>query len=442
VTGPSPTGAVPAIPTWLTPWSLVALGLGLALGIAANVGWAPWVFPLGDAVAPLGTLWINALRMTVLPLIVAQLLAAIGGHGGTHIVGLSGKAMALFVSILVGLALLAALITPIVLAPVQFAPETVSLLRSQVEIPEAAIQASGDALTSFGDFVAALVPTNVFQAAAEGNLLHLLVFTVLFALAVTRLPDERREPLAVIFRALATTMMTLIVWILWATPVAVFAIILDFSADVGVGAAGVLVAYAVLASGLLLAVTGAMYPFTAIFGRVSMRRFARAVAPAQMVALSSRSSLATVPALMEGGRRELGLPESATGFVIPFAASIFKPNTAFHSVFKFLFLAHVFAVPLTTGQISGFIAYTLLLSFTSLGLPRGGVAFRSLPAYVAVGVPIEGLVILEAVKTIPDFFMTLTNTTGYMSVATILSRGERHEAPAGGAPVAAGTGGG
>jgi Na+/H+-dicarboxylate symporter len=114
-----------------------------------------------------------------------------------------------------------------------------------------------------------------------------------------------------------------------------------------------------------------------------------------------------------------------TGFVLPLSVSTFKVNRTISSTTKLLFLAHVFAVPLGAAELATFLVTALILSFSSVGVPGGGSAFRTLPAYLAAGVPIEGIVILEAVDTIPDIFKTLTNVTGDMSAATILSRTER-----------------
>ena len=151
----------------------------------------------------------------------------------------------------------------------------------------------------------------------------------------------------------------------------------------------------------------------------------RAVAPAQLVAASTRSSLASLPALVAGARRHLNLPPSATGFVLPLSVSAFKVNRTISATVKLLFLAHVFGIPLGPGQLATFLATVVLLSFSTVGVPGGGAAFRTLPAYLAAGVPLEGVVILETVDTIPDIFKTITNVTGDMSAAILLSRSAR-----------------
>ena len=151
------------------------------------------------------------------------------------------------------------------------------------------------------------------------------------------------------------------------------------------------------------------------------------MAPAQLVAAGTRSSIASLPALVEGARDVLGLPAGATGFVLPFAVASFTLNGTITGIVRVLFVAHVFGVSVSAGGIATFLVTIVIVTFSRVGVPGGGSAFRSLPAYLALGLPIEGIVLLEAVDTIPDIFKTILNVTGDMSAAAILSRGGRAE---------------
>ncbi len=147
------------------------------------------------------------------------------------------------------------------------------------------------------------------------------------------------------------------------------------------------------------------------------------------MAIGTRSSLAALPALVAGGQQHLGLPASATGFVLPLAVASFKLNMMISGPVKLLFLAHVFQRPLGIPQLAAFLVTELILSFSTAGVPSLGTV-RSLPAYLAAGIPLEAVLMLNAVDTIPDMFKTLTNVTADMSAATILSRRERSRAKA------------
>jgi Na+/H+-dicarboxylate symporter len=364
--------------------------------------------------------------MTVLPLVVAHTLAAIAGTEQRESVGaLGARAMLLFVAMLVATGLLTLALAPMAVAWYPVDQVAVAALRSATPVPQAARDAAVAGPGSLGEWVATLLPRNLFEAARQGDVLALLLFTTLFAVAVTRLPAEQREPLSGAFRGAAAAMLMVVRWLLWFTPVGVFAYVLALALRTGGGVAGMLGAYVLAVCCFLLLVTALLYPASALLGRTSVRAFARAVAPAQLVAVSTRSSLAALPALVDGGRRQLELPETATSFVLPLGASVFKLNRMISSPVKLLFLAHVYGVPLTPGAVATFMATVMLLSFSSVGVPGGGVAFKTLPAYLAAGVPIEGVVIAETVEAIPDIFKTLLNVTANMSAATLLSRQSR-----------------
>ncbi|HEX7242451.1 MAG TPA: cation:dicarboxylase symporter family transporter [Longimicrobiaceae bacterium] len=410
----------------LTTWSLAALGAGLALGALGHaLGGEPFRW-IAAATGPLGGLWMAALQATVLPLVVTYLLAAVVGARGHESVGaLGGRAVLLFVAMLVAAGVFTLTAGPALIALYPVDAAMLASLKGTVVVPETARASAAAGGGSLGEWVAGLLPRNLFRAAVDGEILPLLAFTALFGVAVTRLPGEQREPLARVFQGLAAAMLTVVRWVLRFTPLGVFAFTYALALDSGGRAAGLLGAFVVFQSGLMLLFTAVLYPLTAAGGRVSIRDFARAVAPAQVVAVSTRSSVASLPALLEGARERLRLPPVATGFVLPLSNSLFKVNRTVSSTAKLLFLAHVYGLPLGAGTIAGFLVTVILLSFGEVGVPGGGTAFKTLPAYLAAGVPIEGIVILEAVDVIPDIFKTLLNVTGQMSAATLLSRSSR-----------------
>ena len=407
----------------LTFWSLGALVAGLAIGISLHGNPDPAVTQLDAFIAPFGRFWFAALRLMVVPLVITQTLVAIAGSRNGGAVGILGaKTLVLFILMLAAGGVFTALVTPPVLSLYRVDPEMVAALRATTTIPASAVDMAGREINSFGDWLVALVPVNLGAALSGREILPVLVVTIVFGFAVTRLAVEPRELLGRAFQALADTMMVVVRWILVLTPFGIFALAFQMALHAGVNVAGVMLVFAVLTSVMLLAFTALLYPATALLGKIPLRRFARAVAPAQLVAAATSSSLASLPALVEGARDVLRLPAAATGFVLPLAVATFKVNRTISSTVKLLFLAHVFQVPLGPGQIVTFVVTVLIMSFSSIGVPGGGVAFRTMPAYLAAGMPIEGIVILEAVDAIPDVFKTITNVTGDLSAAAILTR--------------------
>jgi proton glutamate symport protein len=407
-------------------WSLVALVAGLVLGIYGFETGSRGVAGLARAVQPLGVLWLNALQMAVVPLVVMQLLTAISGNGNGTSVGSTGKrTVALIVIMLSTLAVAGYFVAAPLVRLYSVSPEIVDAIRESVLIPSSALEAAGRAPPTLGEWVQGLVPSNALEALVRGDLIQILFVTVILGLAVNRLPEELRRPLAKVFRALSEAFLIVIRWILVATPVGVFALIIGLALGTGTGAVGLLGTYVLMANGVLLFFVFALYPVTAFLGKVSIAAFAKAAAAPQLIGLSTRSSLASMPAQIESGQRHLGFGATTSGFTVPLCVTALKIQTAFGNQLRLLFLAHIFGVTIGPAQFLTFSITILLISFTSLGIPNGGAAFRPLPAYLAVGIPVEGLVILQAVKDINDYGATMANTTGQMAAATILSRGDR-----------------
>ena len=421
----------------LTALSLAALASGLGIGALGQRIGHPAFATAGELLAPLGNLWVSALQMVALPLVVAHVSASIAGvRNATGLGTLGVRAMLFFVAVLVAGGLFTLLVAPplIVLYPAD--PANAELVRSSAGIPDLARAAAEVPNATFGDWLGGLLPRNLFAAAAGGEVLGLLLFALLFGLAVRHLPDEQRIPVVAGLQGASGAMLQIVRWLLLATPVGVLALTYGLALETGIGATGLLAAFVVIVSLLMLLFTALIYPATAILGRTSLRAFARAAAPAQLVAVSTRSSIAALPAMIEGATSRLRLPAVSTSFVLPLAVALFKPNRTISSTVKLLFVAHAFGVTLDAWAIATFMLTVILLSFSSVGVAGGGSSFKTLPAYLAAGLPIEGVVIMEVVETIPDIFKTVLNVTGDLSVATILSVGSSQAVPiVSGAPV-------
>ena len=422
----------------LTASSVAALALGLFLGAAAHGTDSP-LGRVAEILRPVGDLWLAALEALVLPLVVALLLHTVVQTRREAALGrLAGRALLLFAAVLIAGGIVAVVVTPTLL---RLHPVGNALEQPSEASVRAARAAAGTDSGSPAEFVKGLVPSNLFRAAIRGEILPLLLFTAFFGLAVSRLPEERREPLARLFEGAAAAMLVCVRWILLVLPAAVFVLAFRFAVGAGGKAWDVLGTYIAIVCAVLLLCAALLYPVTAVLGRTTLGRFARAAAPGQLVAVTTRSSVASLPALVAGGRRWLSLPDSATGLVLPLSVSVFKLDVPVADVVKLLFLAHVYGVAVGAAALAAFLFNVIALSFSTPGLPSAG-SFRVVPAYVAAGVPIEGVVILYAVESIPDIFMTLLNVTGDMSAATILSRSSRSARLAGTPVPAAAPGGG
>ncbi|MCI0433004.1 MAG: dicarboxylate/amino acid:cation symporter [Gemmatimonadetes bacterium] len=406
----------------LTTGSLLGLALGLTAGIVAFETRNDVLLRTAAAFGPVGELWVNALRMIVMPLIVSHIIVAIaGGSGGPKAGRIGGLSFVSFIALLA----LAAAFTLLVATPFirSFDIDAGTRANFLSSAGMAAQQSTGpvEQAGTFAEWLLGIVPANPLQAAVEGQILPVLVVTVIFALALTRIGAEPRATMIRFFEAIVDATHVIIGWILAVLPIGVFAIAFSLTAGTGFDTAGILGFFVVLTSFLLIAFTVLLYPLTALLGRIPLGRFARGVAPSQVVALGTRSSLASLPALMEGADRRLGLPASVSAFVLPLAVSTFKVNRTISSPIKLLFLAHVYGIVLDPATVALFIPTVMILSFSSPGIPSGGFLV-TLPFYMAAGIPVQGIILLNAVDAIPDIFKTLVNVTADMSVATVVTR--------------------
>lgn len=402
----------------LTTKVLLGLGLGLGSGIVLSVTGSP----AGAIVAwiePVGTIWIGMLRMTVIPLVFAGLIVGAASVPDVRAIGrLGGRALILFLALLSAAALLALIAGPPLMALLPIDPASAAALRA------AAGTAAAEAPTTTGfpdlrQWLIDLVPVNPVRAAAEGQLLPLIVFAVATGIAIGRIAERERDVVIRFFRGLFDAMLVLVRWVLELAPIGVFALALPLATRLGFAAAGAVAYYIAAVSALCLVFVALLYPVAAIAGRVSPRRFARAVAPAQGIAFSSRSSLASLPAMIDGGSRHLHFSESVRNFFLPLAASTFRAGGAIGITVGILFIARLYGVTLTPTQLATTAVSAVLITFSIPGVPAGSILIMA-PILHSIGLPPEGLGILLGVDTIPDMFRTTANVTADMAAATIL----------------------
>jgi proton glutamate symport protein len=415
----------------LTTRVLIALVAGLALGLAVSSTGNPTLVTMTRWIEPLGTLFINGIRMTVIPLVVGSLVAGIASAPNPSALGRIGvRALAIFVITLFAGAIAAALIAPPVFALFAIDPAAQAALQASAAESATATAESVRRIPGFGQWLIDLVPTNPVKAAADGAMLPLIVFTLAFGLAVAGLRSDTKAVVVRVFEAIRDAAMTLVRWILWTAPIGVFALALALVARLGASAIGALAGYV----GLVVAVSVifvvlVLYPMAAIIGKVPILEFARAALPAQAVAFSSRSSLAALPAMIESARDRLRLPEEITSFFLPLAASVYRIGAAIGQTVGVLFVAQLYGVSLGPATLATVVLTAVATSFSVPGIPGGSIVIMA-PVLMAAGLPVEGIGILLGADTIPDMFRTTANVTGHLAVATAVA-GKRVNGQAG-----------
>ena len=395
-------------------WVLAGLCAGVLLGILAARLPSSSAMRVVNAVEPVGTLFVNAIRMAVIPLVVASVIGAITSVGDTRrLTRLGVTSLIVFVA----LAVVAASLTAVIALP---------LVRSMaIDVAAANALGSSNAPTEQAPaamrWLTDLVPANPIAAAANGALLPLIVFTICFGVALTNIGDERRVAVVNFFGGVADAMLVLIGWVIRLAPLGVFALAAPLAARLGVGLARAMLGYIVLAPLLTLIVLAVfVYPATCIAGRVGPRRFLRACAPAQALAVSSRSTMACLPAMIEASSA-LGVDPPVTQFVVPLAAAMCRVGSAVGQTLAVLFAARLFNVEIGALQLVAVVFVTVLTTFTVPGIPGGSILVM-VPVLVSAGVPAEAVGVLLGADAIPDMLRTLANVTGGVSAAAIIGR--------------------
>ncbi|HEY2714191.1 MAG TPA: cation:dicarboxylase symporter family transporter [Chthoniobacterales bacterium] len=399
---------------------LLALISAITLGVIVASSNNPRLISVVDAIAPIGTLWVNAIRMTVIPLVVSLLITGLASVSDIKAIGrLGGRTLLTFVLLLIGVAAVVVPTAAVIFALLP-AHGALQLPAGAVEAVQE-ISAEGKAQT-FSAWLVSLLPANPIAAAANGAMMPLILFTLLLALAIARSPEASRQTLTRFFCALSEAMLILVRWVILVAPLGVFALVLPLAVHAGATLAGAIGFYVVAYSVTSVAVALLLYPVVAVAGRMPMGRFARAALPPQLIAFSSSSSIASLPALVESAEEKLELPAPVTGFVLPLAVSTFKIAAPVSWTIGALFVAWFYAVPLHAGSMATIAFAAVFLAFAVPGVPRGAFIMLT-PLFLAIGLPASGIGILIAVDAIPDVFATVLNTTGDLAAAVLISRG-------------------
>ena len=403
----------------LTARMLIALVAGLAVGILARM----WVDVGGGALLavaePVGSLWVNALRMTLIPLVVSLLISVIASVPDARSTGRLGlRAFIIFVVFLAIAGLVSVLLAPPLLALLPITAETMAALQTG---DAAAAAANAARMPTLAQTIIDIVPSNPIRAAADGAMLPLVVFAVLLGAAATRIPPVQRSALVDVFRTLADAMLVLVGWVIAIAPIGVFALAIGLASRIGLAAVGVIASYIVILSAVIIAVTLLVYVAAVVVGGVPLGRFARALAPGQAVAFSARSSMAALPALVEGARTVLRLPAVITSFVLPLAVSTLRLSSPIMWAITLPFLSRLYGIDIGYAQLIALIAAGILLSFSIPGLPSASL-FVMAPFLSGLGIPAEALGIVIAADAIPDLFKGVLNVTGHLAAATIVAR--------------------
>ncbi len=395
----------------------VGLVLGLATGLLASAGY-DFFATVAHASAPLGTVFMNAIRMVVIPLVVAVVFTGVAKLGNPRKLGRLGATTLAFFWASLALAIIMGMGSMWV--GLHFAPT--------IAVPAVAAR-EAPKLPGVVDFLVSLIPGNPFEAASAGSLLPLIVFTALVAAAAGTLPDAARSRLLGLSEAAGDALIKLVWWILWTAPIGVFGLAAPITAQLGWGLIQSLAVFVItVILGLAVFVAVVCLPLMSGLGGIRPARFFGGTLGAASISFSTTSTAAALPVTLEETKKNLGLSEEVADLVLPLGASMYRPGSAFFQGAAVVFLAHLYAVPFPASAIGSALLATFLVSLTVAPVPSSGVVTLA-PALDAIGVPLAGLSVLLGIDRIPDMFRTTVNLVGQITAAVAVSAwaGDRAE---------------
>ena len=363
--------------------------------------------------APLGSIFIHLIKMLVIPLVAVAIISGAAGLGSSQSAGKVGLSTLGFFGLTSAVAVALALFMGVVFQP------GVGVDMTGVEGMFSNVYADKGEMPTFWATVLGMIPTNVFQSLNEANILQILVFCLFFGIAVSKLEKERRDPLINGVNAIVDAMVWMINVVMKVAPLGVFGLMADAVGTFGFGALMVVFKLFVVYVVAILIYGFIFYPaMIKAFSKTSPLKFLSAMKKPQAVALSTASSMATLPVTMEVCEEELGVKNSTASFVLPLGATINMSGNAIYYGLVAIFFAQMFNIELGMGAYIAIIVTSTLGAVGQAGVP--GPSFLVVAVLLAAGIPIEGLPLLFALDRIFDMIRTALNITGDAACAVIV----------------------
>ena len=395
---------------------LAALALGIGGGAILGAMRSAAVPTLVAIAKPVGKMWLDGLTMTIVPLVFGLLVTGIASAAKTASAGgVAGRAMAWFAVLLVLASAAGAASTLSILAAFPLPPSSLGL-RDAVDA------GAGPVIAPAADMLTGLIAPNPIRAAADTAMVQVVIFALLFGFALTRIAAPGRAALIGLFEGLVETMLVLVRWVLLLAPAGVLALAFVVGTRIGGGAVGALLHYVltIIAACLAAAVLG--YAAAIVAGGMRPLAFARAAAPSQVVALSTQSSLACLPAMITAAPA-IEVSEETAGVVLPLAVSLFRATSGSANIAVAIYVAALYGIHLGPLTVVVGVLVSAAVSLAAVGLPAQVSFFTAIgPVCLAIGAPIGVLPLLLAVETLPDIFRTFGNVTCDLAVTRIVGR--------------------
>jgi Na+/H+-dicarboxylate symporter len=411
---------------WLQVLVGMFLGVGIGLLVAPSAGWvsAPTSALIAGWLSLPGQAFLASIKFVVVPLVLASVIRGIAAGESPKAVQLIGARTVLFFLVTTVLAAAIGLACAILIAPGSYIdPTQVSAMvkPAATSAMEAASSATAQSVT-IPQRIVALVPTNLLTSLVQGEMLHIVIGSAIVGIAMLAMPQDQARPLLDLMGGLQSVCMVIVKWVLRFAPIAVFGLMADISARVGLKAiAGMAVYMGTVILGLVLLL--ALYLLIVlVMAKRSPLSFLRDTREALLLAFSTSSSAAVMPLSLQIAENKLGVPAAVSRFVIPLGTTINMGGTALYQAVAAMFLAQVFGISI---GLMGMILLIFMAVGAAIGSPgTPGVGIVILASILeTVGIPSAGIVLIIGVDRILDMCRTVANVAGDLAAATVIGAG-------------------
>jgi proton glutamate symport protein len=412
---------------------IIGLVLGVLFGLlSSSMGWNDFVI---DWIKPVGTVFVNLLKLIAMPLVVASLIVGVSSLSDvSKLSRLGGKTIGIYLATTV-IAITIGLVTVNVLQPGSYlSTQKRDELKSRYATEAASKSEKAEMVTEQGPLqpLVDMVPDNLFKALGDNtNMLQVVFFAVFFSIALILLPREKTTHVRGFFEGVNEIILKLVDLIMGMAPYGVFALlaalIAEFAGNNPADAIELLQALSMYSLTVIIGL-GAMifiiYPLIfKLFTKFKYARFFKGIAPAQMLAFSTSSSSATLPVTMERVEDHLGVSDEVSSFVLPLGATINMDGTSLYQAVATVFIAQAFGTDLSLGQQLTIVLTATLASIGSAGVPGAGMVMLVI-VLESVGLDTAGIALVVAVDRILDMVRTVVNVTGDATVAVVVASSE------------------
>lgn len=389
---------------------LIMIGLVLGIGLGALIAAFEWTFLLENIIQPIGIIFLNLLKMIIVPLVFTSLVASITNVGDMQRLGQMGKKTLVYYLCTTILAAIFGLGLALIVGP----GKNVNLAYDAFSLSEK---------TSFGSLIVDIVPANVFKALTEGNMMQIVIFSIFFGIAITSLGDKAKmvkdfnaQCADVIFKIVGGVMKT--------APVAVCALIADVVATNGMEILLSLIKLVLVILGGCILQLGLYGVSFLIFKKESPVKFYKAILPAQIFSFTTASSAATLPISMKCAKEDLKVSDSVANFVLNLGSTVNMDGGAIYQAACAIFVAQIYGVNLTFPQIIIVIIASALASIGAAAIPGTVIVMMTL-VLSSVGLPLEAIALIAGVDRILDMMTTSINVSGDLSACVFVEQKDK-----------------